>query len=244
MIFHNEEIRAIAYLERDKDEKNKIMLGEQHIFVIKKNKEHSFKIDNVKELGYTHRKLLLPIVLGGVSASLSIVALFENLYAPLFIMLIFVSGIFLLYLGILGELDFFVKTNSSPAYFSVSQKSDNLKAFINFINPFLRSPEGKGKQKWLIYLVLDSRTWSQMEQNSENYLFSEQENVQALTYEQVAMRKMKEKNEKNEKVLVALDPFKVQSEIKFEKFSDNNQLYPVIYGRINKNSIDNVELLK
>lgn len=224
--------KAVVYLYKAGNHRNKIILLDKYLVVIYRGSKNTFRLEDIAQLYFTRHKILIPIVVGGIIASFSLIAIFVAYYSPLLIISIFVTGVLVLYLGYNGEDVLVVDLKVKQEFFPLRKVSDNVRAFVHFVNQFLRA--GNEKIRWCIFLPLKSDIKQQQEQKPP---------LQAFTFEQMQQQKS-EFPEKNDKTFVALDPFQLGSEVKFEKLPGKNELYPMIYGKINQEAIvkdDDVE---
>jgi hypothetical protein len=225
MTHENADAKAVVFLYRSGNQKNKIILFENYLLVIYRGNKNAFRLEDLDKLYFTRHKILIPIVVGGIISSFSLIAIFVSYYSPLLVISILITGLLVLYLGYNGEDVLVIDLKVKQEFYPLRKVTDNLNAFVHFTNNFLKA--GKNSFRWHIFLPVETMTKITKE---EGYP------VQAFTYEQ--MREQKSKfAQKNDKTFVALDPFQLKSEVRFEKLAGKKELYPMIYGAINQEAI-------
>ncbi len=231
MTYEYTDAKAIVYLYKAGNQKNKMILFENYLMVIYKGNKNTFRLEDIDLLYFTRHKILIPIVVGGIIASFALIAIFVSYYSPLLVISIFITGVLVLYLGYNGEDVLVVDLKTRQDHFPLRLVTANLKAFVHFLNKFLKA--GEDKFRWYIYVPVYKGDGT----------FAEQENypLQAFTYEQMQKQNMKIEGNFN-KTFVALDPFQLRSEVKFEIPAGENELYPMIYGAINQDAMVNIEV--
>ncbi len=220
------EAKAIVYLNRAGNQKNKALLLENHLMLVYRGKSHVFRLEDIVNLYFTRQKILLPIILGGITASFSVVAMFVYYSSPILIISIFIAGVLIMYLGYNGEDVLVVDLKVKQEYFPLRSISDNLKAFVHFLNNYIKA--GGNPRFWYIYLPV--KDYSGGDISFPNYP------VQAYTFEQMK-KQSSDFEQKFDKSFVALNPFLLKSQIAFENRDNSKYLFPMIYGYINEEAI-------
>lgn len=219
------EVKALVFLYKTGNHRNKILLFDNYLMVINRGNKNSFRLEDISNIYFTRHKILIPIVVGGIIASFSLIAIFVSFYSPLLIISIFITGVLVLYLGYNGEDVMVVDLKVKHEYFPLRYISANLRAFVHFLNNFLKA--GQEPYGWYIYVPKE-----QIDLQEDKTFHP----LKAYTYEQMQKQK-RNFSQKNDKTFVALNPFHLRSEIKFERIEGEKVLYPMIYGAINQEAI-------
>jgi len=218
--------KAIVYLNRAGNHRNKALLFENHLMLIYRGKSQVFRLEDIGNLYFTRQKILIPIILGGITASFSIVAMFVYYSSPILIISIFVAGVLIMYLGYNGEDVLVIDLKVKQEYFPLRSISDNLKAFVHFLNKYIKA--GGNPEYWYIYLPIKSYFGGDI--SFPDYP------VQAYTFEQMQKQRLNFE-QKFDKSFVALNPFLLKSEVRYESRENSKHLFPMIYGYINQEAI-------
>jgi len=232
-----EVVQAIIYLKEEGNDAHKITLSDQRLIVVKSNKSHKFTRDEVKKLEINHRILLLPIIGGGIIASLSLLAIFEAYQSVFFLLTIFMTSLLLFYYGWQGELVVTIITRIKDFDFKIAGKTDNLEAFINFTNNQISDQSSSWSETKYFYFVVPEN-----KAGLEQILLTAAENIpfKLIEYGQLASATAACKKPCQ---LIKLDPMLLRVEIKYKRDISDNKLYPYIYGPINKEAVILIESL-
>ncbi|QSE96977.1 hypothetical protein [Fulvivirga lutea] len=124
---------AKCYLGEEGDENNSCFISNESLTVIKNSKKNTFPLEWVKQVYFKEKIFLIPIVFGGISASLSALALFQYYFNPWLMLSILFASTLVVYYGIQGGTALVVVTPIKEYDFFLKQVSDNLKAFVAYI---------------------------------------------------------------------------------------------------------------
>ena len=148
------QIIATCYLHEAGDEQNKLWLSPQHLQVWHRGRLRVFSLEQLRRLEFNHRKLMLPLVLGAIAASLSLVAIFKTHYNPILMLCLLVAGCLAAYRGYQGNWVLTIEESKTYTDYYLSSVSPNLRAFVAYANTFTgRQPKG------LLYLPLTHDEW-------------------------------------------------------------------------------------
>ena len=149
------QIIATCALHEAGNEQDKLLLGPEHLQVRYRGKIRGFALDHLRRLSFNHRKLMLPLVLGGITASLSLVAIFKTQYNPWLMLSLMLAGCLAAYRGYQGSWVLSIEEDKNYTDFYLQSISANLRAFVAYANTFTgRQPKG------VLYLPLSSHEWS------------------------------------------------------------------------------------
>jgi len=207
---------AIYYLLEEGDDRNCCWLTQEHFFVQQSGKLRRFDLERVQYLAIEQRRWWFPVVAGGILAPLSLLAILLNLYNPWWLISLLVGSMLLWYWGATKHEVLAIHQPHHRQDIALTMVTPNLRAFINFVNRFLR-------QGLLpLYVKTEPRAWQEA-QESGSYrpaILKKQGFVPAYTAEQA----------KPPGEWLAVDPLKVTSPVRYER--ENDQLVPRIYGSI------------
>ena len=232
---------AVCYLHRAGDERNRCWLTQKHLVVVFRGKKYRFERDHIKHIAFEQRRAWLPLIIGGIAAPLSLLALFLNLYNPLVLIGIFLPTLLLLYLGWLPYTVMAVHDAVKPHDFRLPSVSSNLRAFVHFINRMALTGNHH------IYHVARAEAWADA-QASQQYApatLAHDGFIHASHADQLARLKRSGLFANDTAwVVLTIDPFKVQPEVRYEPGDDlpgatspPDELFPHIYGPLNTDAV-------
>lgn len=116
-----------------------LTLTDKKLYISYNGKTSSFYLKSITALQLSFRRLILPILTGGIIAPLSLLALFLKAMNLFFAFTMFLIGILLLYYGYSGsyQIVFRLKHNVSVSFF-VDEPAESLYQFVRYVNRFLR----------------------------------------------------------------------------------------------------------
>lgn len=155
---------AFCYLQESGNEQHKIWLSREHLQLYYKGKHRVFELRQIRSLAFNHRKLMLPLVTGGITATLSLVAIFKVYYNPWLMLSLLIGGLLTAYLGYQGSWVLTVDETKYQHDFFLKTISPNLRAFLNYANTFTDN-----LRPGLLYLPLSQQKWEE-EKHSEKLL--------------------------------------------------------------------------
>lgn len=145
---------AISYLHEEGNEQNKVWLTREHLQLLYKGKLKVFPLKNINRISFNHRKLMLPLVIGGIAASLSLVAIIKLFYNPWLTLSLLTAGCLAAYRGYQGSWVLTIEEAKFNSDFFIRSISPNLKAFVRYANTFTgHKPQG------ILYLPLSPAQW-------------------------------------------------------------------------------------
>lgn len=242
----DEEIYAFCYIGKQGDEKNKCLLSNKHLIIIRKGRPHYFPAENILDISFKQRRLLLPLVAGGIIVPFSLLLIFRNAFHTWPVLFLLFGGIFLLYFGYIGRLAITIQTIIKEYDVFVQEATPNLEAFINFANQHIKNLKNKNSENPdnLLKIVLYKEEWVMQKENDfiSSPFYKKEGFEEAFTKEMEINLSNKLAKLKTPAVLIYLNPLKIKAEVKFEPAHDG-RLAPRIYGKINKDAIEKIEEL-
>ncbi len=228
----SEEIIAFCYLYKDKDEKNKCLLTAEHLHLIKGGRHTVFELWELREVGFQHKKILAPLVSGGISASLGSIALINYFANPWLMLSICFMGVFLFYHGWRGSPTLSMVTSIKEDHFMMRSISNNLSSFIHYVNQYLESQ--RFPEKRMFYASLSPEKWEKEKEVilKKGFEFVENKPLMLYTYAQLQYHRQQSKH----RIFLAIDPVLARCEIRFERIGKDG-LHPFAYGSITPESI-------
>ena len=127
---------ALCFLKNN-DYNNCLYLTDENFTVKMKGKTYSYDLNSIKQLHWTNKQLLLPIILGGLTSSLSVVSYMNNLLHPWFLILLFMSGVLAIYYGFIGSPALEIKLKDQKEFYLIREKNIFLQEFTDFVNLYL-----------------------------------------------------------------------------------------------------------
>jgi hypothetical protein len=133
---------AVCYFGKEGDEKNMLTLDKKNLSIVKNGKRDDYDISDMQQASKGHKRLLLPLILGGVVSPLSIIAIYDNTFSPFILLGVLFVGLLLLYIGQTGsDVLIFNHSRGKEEYVFLRSIPDNVDKFLFFLNMFL-------SQKW------------------------------------------------------------------------------------------------
>lgn len=231
---------AIAYLQQDEDSENKCVLTSQRLVVIHRGKVSSFERHHIKDLEFGKRRIMLPLVSGGIMAPLSLLAIFLNLYNPWPLMFVFFLGLALLYLGWQQHPVLTVKDSVKEHDFFLQEVTPNLQAFVSFARQVIFRGES------FLYYVLPLDEWERIEKKEvavESLSLKENNFIRLMNKQQLSRWRRQKLVALEAYVILHIDPLKVSGNIRYETTERGSpELYAHLYGPIDREAIVKTEI--
>lgn len=224
MEWRESRLLAIAYLKRSGDEKQKAVLYDDRLVFISGERRMNFDLDQVTGLTLGRRRLLLPLILGGILLPLFLVGLFTTPFRPHYFLILLFPASLLLYLGWEGQQVLTVLQRGKEYDLPLGNAGYSLKAFVGFVNSFIRSLN-PGKKKERFYFV--KRMDCQRGDLTYAYTF--------LQY-----HKLVEIQDVNVDDFVAIDPLLLQKPVEYRYDERIREMRPVILGQIDLLAVENL----
>lgn len=119
----------------------KLKLTDQELSVFEGNKWHHFPIHHLNNIEIAHKHFILPLILGGTIAPLSLLAALSGYFMFWVTMALGITGLMLFYYGFQGGHQVSVNQDTGMSFrFFVDERNLHLNQFIGFINFYLRDP--------------------------------------------------------------------------------------------------------
>ena len=232
---------AIVFLHSRNDSRNRAILTSEDLIIIRKAKSHIFALDNIRLLAFHKRKLLLPLIMGGILVPLGLVAMFGDYFNPYLVVLLILSGIYLFYEGFNERWTLTVHGLSSDVNFSLFFVSDNLRAFVDFVNGQLPSASGTVRKQGYIYLLLPLELWTGSA-GSDNI------DLGTTIHKAYTRRQWVAKKDRDDPdqvhVILTLNPLKAWTRINYDHDRDTGEFRPLVHGILSKDAIVEVKSLQ
>lgn len=242
-------VYAICYLHQINDERNKCLLTGKHLVVIRQGKTYRFLLTDILNITFDHRRLMLPLVAGGIATPFSLLAMFTQVTDPWLMLPLFFMGLFAVYWGWLGYPALIVQDSTREHDFPLKYISQNLRAFTAFANNFIRKQKNRGESLF-IYHIADLSIWEQARQSQQEYAPASLEKegfIHASDAQQLAfVRNSGLFTADKTWVVLTIDPLKVNVEIRYEpgarlpgmrEAPSQHSLFPHIYGPLNLDAV-------
>ncbi len=145
---------ATVYLHEAGNEQNKMWLNQEYLQLVYKGQLKVFPLKNITRISFNHRKLMLPLVIGGIAASLSLVAIMKLFYNPWLTLSLLTAGCLAAYRGYQGSWVLTIEEAKFHSDFFINAITPNLKAFVRYANTFTGH-----KQQGILYLPRHINQW-------------------------------------------------------------------------------------
>lgn len=118
-------------------------LTNKHLIVKQPNKKLHYPLHTVSKINLAFKRLLLPIIGGGISTPLFTVALWNHLLHFWFGIGIIMAGLSLLYYGWLGTHQLSIQINENQVHYFADQKTPELEKLVSQVNKVIRERNEK-----------------------------------------------------------------------------------------------------
>jgi hypothetical protein len=230
--FDMEKVKARVFLLKSDDKKNQALLSDEKLMVVRNGKKYLYSVNEIASLASESKKLLMPLVIGGVLAPFSFLSYFTNIFHPLMHLIFTLIGLLLFYVGWVGKHALTIKKGKGEEDFIfLPEISRNLKAFIDYVNTKINS-KSYSRLTDLIFISRKGMNISTLTAFSEaSQDFSP---AKGYTYRQMVHLK------KSFDDYFAIDPTLAGREIKFEYDRDLDDLRPCIDHPVRKEAVRTV----
>ena len=229
---------AICYLFIDGDDNNKCLLFVDELRIIKDGREHIYPLNQEIDFHFTHKKWMFPLVSGWILLCASLLFIFRNLFNSWISLFILVSSVFAIYVGWEGSAILQVNAGSVIHSIPVKRVTNNLKLFVKFVQNYLATRDGNQEQL-MIYHMTDRDSWlSQISESTYSHKSLHKDGfIHCSTHNQVLDTFDQYFEGCKDLILLAVNPLKLSSQLKLEIVLPRDDLFPHIYGPINKDAI-------
>ncbi|MEM7549103.1 MAG: DUF952 domain-containing protein [Bacteroidota bacterium] len=192
----------------------------------------------IKEIKLNNKKLLMPLVSGGILSSLSLVSIIVGVYNPWGVLISFSLGLAVLYYGYRGRSFLVVEEVKNDGNYLLYEATATIRAFVNYVNT-----EWIKRKHFFIYHLCTQNQWNTQKDSVwyEDPSLKTERFIHACLEDQIKGVKNRFFSGQNDLLLLKIDPHKVNAEVRFESAKDVEDVFPHIYGKINKNSIIEVK---
>ncbi len=233
-----------CYLKKQGDEQNKIEITHAHLIITLKGNINQYHYDQISSINVTPKKLIIPLILGGIGASLSMLALsigWYNYQINLMCVFIFFGWS---YYGFIGRDAIVIQEKDNQSIFLIQSHPDIIKEFVNQFN----------ERKWkisrlkpeLIYHVVEIEQW---QNQSTSYEYAPESMISegfihASTQEQLEESIQLYTDPVKKYIVLAIHSPWLLSPLKWEYSNRRQSSFPHIYGKINKSAIIKATILQ
>lgn len=230
---------AVYYFGRENDINNRCLLTQSNLFITRKGKTTQYPLSEIRLLSINRRKMMLPLIAGGIFAPLSVIAIAKNLFVPWAILSWLLLNLLLLYFGWQGYSVLTVELHGTHHDFPIKFRGSNLYAFADFVNEYVRQPPGKSRQVSDLYHIMPLKEWTsaQKEKHYAPTSLSKEGFIHLSTREQLPLVLERYFKGQTDLVLLHIDPLKVTAALKFESVYPHQAPYPHLYGPLNLDAI-------
>lgn len=155
MHIENEPIVASSPLGRVDDKKNQCFISKEKLIIRRNSRVTKFELADISPLFIENKILLIPLVLGGITAPLAVLALLKTTGNPWILLSLLIGGLALLYYGYEGSPSLTVRTKVKDFHHFITSPTPNLKAFITYANEIIAF----GMEGISFYLSLSNEEW-------------------------------------------------------------------------------------
>lgn len=215
------------------DAENKCTLSRNELKITRKARLFSFPVSQIKAVSLENKKLLLPVIVGGILSPLMLLAIYENMFSPIILLLLFFTGLFMLYYGWSGAMALIILTTDRVHHIFLSNDTEHLTRFITFSNALIKSfNEITGE---FYFYILQS---NKKHQNNSDFL---EDRAEYILYTRKEILDHTISGFADDIVLLTIAPLKLSNLVKLKKISDKVRF---VTKSVNKSCILKSQMLK
>lgn len=230
-------ILLVCYLKAKADPNFQLILTHDKLIVVYKGKSQVFYRRNILNIELSKKKLIVPLVIGGIGTSMAIVAMSMGWYhrqLNLFTIFFFFA---VMYYGFVGKdaLELFEKGHSNV--YLINKVLPSIRRFIGFFNSSQAFLQYTGQN--FIYHLAEPKEWEEQLTN-ENYTTKGLEAegfIHASTREQLQATYERYYSDRDTMVLLTIVPDFLSNKVVHDYSHASKEHFPHIYGPINKTAI-------
>lgn len=227
------EVWAVCYIGRKGDAENKCTLTRDELMITRKARLYCYPVNHIKSVYLEKRKLLLPIIVGGILSPLTLLAIYENMFSPGILLLLFFAGLFILYYGWSGTMALIIQTADRAHYIFITNDTEHLTRFIAFSNTLIKSfNETTGE--FYFYILRPDK-------NNQNIPDFTEDRDEHILYTRKEILDQPISAFTDDTVVLTITPLKLVNMVKLKKISDKVRF---VTKSVNKSCILKTQMLK
>ncbi len=203
------------------------------IYFIVKNKNWRFENDNITNISIGHHKLMGPLIIGGLISCFTIILISRNEFDPFLLLTGFVGGLVLLYHGWSGSEAITIQEKNDSTIIFLKEIPDACSTFLKFHRNYLT----KRDQAMSIFHIANRKEWETDESEYSHPSLNSENFIHSSTKDQVIPTFAKHFSEDGDFILLEIDIPQLVNEVKYEFAPERGELFPHIYGIINKSAV-------
>lgn len=230
-----------AHIKNGGDSRNVLDITSRQLVITYKGKTQMFDLDKILHLGFARKKLIIPLVGGGIGTTLSMIALsmgWYNYHVNLGLIFLFFG---VMYYGFIGSDALEIVEKGQNHVYLLNSIPVHLRDFVKF---FLLKRQAYIQQSGqVIYHLAQPEVWHEQtfypiyqpkEFEREGFIHASEMHQLSATYDRyyagTAM------------LILCIDKAFLKADLKYESSEERGEEFPHIYGPINKESI--IEILE
>ena len=226
-----------CYLGKSGDGQNMLVLYNHALVVIFKGKRQDFLLSSIKGLIINRKKLIIPLVIGGIGTCFSWLALSLGWYhyqTNLLLVFLFFGW---MYYGFIGKDGLELLEGKERHVFLIKANHFVLNTFLKFTKERMYLPAPK--QESISFHLARMEDWEAQDQSvlythpsleAEGFIHTSYFSELKISYEKYF-------KPADRLVLLGIDLTKVEAEVKITNVPSRNALFPHIYGKLNKSAV-------
>lgn len=226
-----------CFLKKEGDQKNKIFVTSDKLIIVFKGKIQAFYRSNILKLNLAKKKLIIPLIVGGIVTSLSMLAMSMGWYdrqLNLFVTLLFFG---VLYYGFIGKEALEIHEKGNTNVYLLGSNLEYVRKFMQFFGATKSLAQVHSNQK--IYHICTVDSWESQVTKTEykHNSLDEEGFIHASTAIFLTETYKLYYSEGERLVLITILPELLKNELKYELAESRNAHFPHIFGTINKTAI-------
>jgi hypothetical protein len=227
---HNAERNiAVCYLFSEGDHANRCVLTSSTLIITYRNRDHIFPRETLTGIEIERKKLLLPLLSGGIIVPLSFLGLMNFLIAPALSIFGILAGILLFYTGWYGNEVLIVNATNQYVQFPFRYGTGGVREFVSYTKKVI----WKGSNPELCFYIVLSKQEQGKESLAENI---KKAGTDEGGYDYNRLIQLFEAQFfKGDELLVSFDPVSSGISVKYEYQSNKSNISITWPGNLNAN---------
>ena len=179
---------------------------------------------------------MFPLILGGTSSAFVLISILNNLFNPWLSLSILFVSLTVGYFGWVGTNVLTIKETGHNNDFMLKHVSINMRSFVAYVNKIIRFKRGQlPTREMLIYHISLKSDWENaiLEKEYKNETLMREGFIHASDYDQLLSTAEMYYSDEVPLILLAIDPEKLNSPVKYELAITRDSLFPHIFGPVN-----------
>jgi uncharacterized protein (DUF952 family) len=234
-----------CFYGKESNENYRAYLTNKHLVLRRKKHWHYFPLENIVNLNYKERKLLFPLLMGGIVVPFSLLLIFRNIFHSWTVLILLFAGLLSFYFGWAGRKSLTITTIIKDYDIFVDEENPNLHKFLDLVRIYIKLAklENEIKNNKLILIIVDQKKYQESKisliLNTDSIIKKGYET--GFTFYQKQLVSNEILNYKDIPCLLLLNPDLLPNELVEINTENNDNTFIKIHGPIPIAAIERVE---